>query len=126
MRVFKLKGFARFCRKSGIDDASLLLVVRAIDAGIIDADLGGEVFKQRIARQGQGKSGGYRTVLLMRQGHRVLFVKGFAKKDRDNISDRELPDLKMLASVALGVDAVDVADLVRGGEWIEVQDAAQI
>jgi hypothetical protein len=122
MDVFKLKGFARFCRKAGIEDASLLVAIRAIEAGIIDADLGGGVFKQRIAREGQGKSGGFRTILLMRQEHRVLFVKGFAKKNRDNISDGELADFRALAPIVFEIGSTVVEELVRGGEWIEVQD----
>lgn len=93
-------------------------------AGLIDADLGGGVFKQRVARRGGGKSGGFRTLLLMRRGSRVVFVKGFAKKDRDNIDERELVGLRDLAPVALGLGEDRVAELVVTGEWIEIDHEA--
>ena len=85
MRVFKTKPFARFARREGIADEELCKVVRRVEAGLIDANLGGGVIKQRLARAGRGKSGGYRSILLFRQGMIAFFVYGFAKSDQDNI-----------------------------------------
>lgn len=90
MRVFKNTWFQRFARKERIADAALCDAVARAEKGQIDADLGGSVLKQRIARPGAGRSGGYRTVLLFRVGDRALFAYGFAKSDRDNIGDDEL------------------------------------
>ena len=80
MRIFKNRPFARFARKSGLSDAGLLKAVRDAERGLVDADLGGGVIKQRIARPGGGKSGGFRTIVLFRSGARAFFVHGFAKK----------------------------------------------
>ena len=85
MRIFKNKTFTRFARKAGIDDASLCKAVRDADQGLLDADLGGGVIKQRVARSGAGKSGGFRTLILFRIGTLAFFVHGFAKNERDNI-----------------------------------------
>jgi hypothetical protein len=79
-------------------DASLCEAIRNADQGLVDADLGGGVIKQRIARSGGGKSGGFRTIILFRARSRAFFVHGFAKNDRDNIDDKELAAFKMLAA----------------------------
>lgn len=76
MRIFKSRWFGRFTRKEGIDDSVLRDAVARAGRGQIDADLGGEVIKQRIARPGQGKSKGYRTIILFRRGDRAFFVYG--------------------------------------------------
>jgi hypothetical protein len=86
MRVFKTKSFNRFARKEGLEDAPLLEAAKNAVAGRVDADLGGGVIKQRIARKGGGKSGGFRTILLFRSGSHIFFVFGFAKSERANIS----------------------------------------
>ena len=104
MRVFKNRSFARFCRKARITDAVLCGAVDAASRGLIDADLGGGVIKQRIARQGEGKSGGFRTIILFRICERALFVHGFAKNERDNIRDDELDAFKMLAAMMMAYD----------------------
>jgi hypothetical protein len=89
VRIFKNAWFERFCRKQGISDTVLIDAVRRAEAGQVDADLGGGVLKQRIARRGQGRSGGYRTIILFRKQHRAFFVYGFAKSERDNIDSDE-------------------------------------
>lgn len=120
MRVFKNKSFARFCRKARIADAVLCGAVDAASRGLIDADLGGGVIKQRIARHGEGKSGGFRTIILFRICERAFFVHGFAKNERDNIRDDELDAFKMLAAMmmAYGDDALDKA--IENGTLTEV------
>ncbi len=64
--------------------------VANVERGLIDADLGGGVVRQRIARAGAGKSGGFRTIILFRAETRAFFVYGFAKSGQDNIWDDEL------------------------------------
>lgn len=101
MRIFRNKPFTRFARKVRITDAELCEAVANVERGLIDADLGGGVVKQRIARKGGGKSGGFRALILLRIGERAFFVHGFAKSDRDNIGDDELVALKKLAGELL-------------------------
>lgn len=111
MRVFKRKPFTRFQRRERIDDAALASAVRAIAAGQVDADLGGGLIKQRVARKGQGKRGGFRTIIAFRAGVRAVFLYGFAKSDRDNIDDDELAELRKQgrAWLALNDDRIEAA-----------------
>jgi hypothetical protein len=104
VRIFKNKAFTRFARKSGIDDASLCKAVSDAEQGLLDADLGGGVIKQRVARSGAGKSGGFRTLILFRIGALAFFVHGFAKNERDNIDVDELAALRKLAADMLNFD----------------------
>lgn len=120
MRMFKTKLFARFCRQEKIDDLRLLRAVAEIDRGLVDAHLGGSLYKKRIARPGQGKSGGYRTILAFRSKHRAIFIFGFAKNDRDNIDAEELESLRGLGEMALGFDDDEVRNRIDAGSWIEV------
>ena len=122
MRIFKTKTFARFCRKSGIEDLSLLAAVNEILAGLIDADLGSGVFKQRVARQGEGKSGGFRTIVLLKLDERVLFVLGYAKKDRANIEAKQLEELRELARCTFRLEDQAVESFLEIGRWLEVKN----
>ncbi len=70
MRIFKNKWFAKFAKKEGISDEKLIQAVGEVDEGSVDADYGGGVIKQRIARPQEGKSGGYRTIFLYRKATR--------------------------------------------------------
>jgi len=74
MRIFKFKSLARFTRREGIADASLREAVRRAEDGLIDADLSGGLIKQRLARTGQGRSGGYRMLLAFRSKDRAAFL----------------------------------------------------
>jgi hypothetical protein len=103
-----------------LDDAALCKAVANAERGLIDADLGGGVIKQRIARRGQGKSGGFRAVILYRRGSRALFVYGFAKNEQANISQDELAALKELASEMLAYSEASIKKAIESGPLIEV------
>jgi hypothetical protein len=118
--IFKTKSFARYARREALDDAALCEAVGRADRGIIDADLGQGVIKQRVARLGQGRSGGFRVILFYRVGEIVLFVDGFAKNEKDNLSDSELNDLRDAANIVFELTQTAVKALVVAGKWIEV------
>ena len=120
MRIFKNKSFARFARKSGITDVSLFKAVADAEKGLIDADLGGGVIKQRVARDGAGKSGGFRTLVLFRLGSRAFFVHGFAKKDKANISDDDLLALRELAAIMLAYNDAELDQAIENKLLVEV------
>lgn len=121
MHIFKTKLFAKFARRERITDASLSEAIERAGRGLLDADLGGGVIKQRVARQGQGRSGGYRTLIAYRSGDFAVFLFGFAKNDRDNINDDELNILKTVAGQWLA-DRRKVAKDVAAGILIEVKN----
>jgi hypothetical protein len=120
VRVFKNKPFTRFARKAAIGDEALCGAIQDAERGLIAADLGGGVIKQRIARFGQGKSGGFRTMILFKAGYRAFFVHGFAKKETANIRDNELAALRRLASELLPADDGVIARAIACGIFIEV------
>jgi len=120
-RVYKAKWFQRYARKEGIEDAALLEAVARAENGQIDADLGGGVIKQRIARSGQGRSGGYRTIVIFRRGDRAVFIYGFAKSERDNIRADEEKEFKEAAKHVLNLTEMQLAELVQQGDFVEVR-----
>src|SRR5580704_14012059 len=98
MAIYKTRSFARWARKEGLGDEALCLAVEEMSHGLFEANLGGNLFKKRIARPGQGKSGGFRTIVATNLKSRWFFVYGFAKNERDNIDDDEQAALKKLAA----------------------------
>ena len=111
MRVFKTKEFGRFSRKEKIANKILCDAVARAERGLIDADLGGGLIKQRVARLGQGRSGGFRTLLAYRTQTRSVFVYGFAKSERSNIEPDEQVFWRKVADgyLALSEDAIEAA-----------------
>lgn len=122
MAVYVTKEFARFARKARLAGAKLLQAARDVAAGHYDADLGGGVFKQRVARDGGGKSGGFRTIVLFRVGGHSFLVHGFAKSDKANVSGAELKALKRLADVLLVLSEAQLEMARAAGELIEVEN----
>jgi hypothetical protein len=120
VRIFKTKEFARFARRERIDDARLCDAVERAGKGLIDADLGGGLIKQRIARPRQGRSGGYRTLMAFRPRDRTVFVYGFAKSERDNIDREELGYWQAIARSFLQMDGATVALMIDQQELREV------
>lgn len=113
VRRFKSKNFKRFARREGITDAALCEAVERLQKGIVDADLGGGLYKQRVARPGAGRSGGYRTLICFQMESRAFFVYGFAKSERANISSSQEADLKKLAAVLLGLSEEKIQEMLN-------------
>lgn len=119
--VYKNKFFARFAKKARIADADLWKTAQLANEGSIDADLGGGVVKQRIARAGRGKSGGSRSIILFRKNDRAVYVYGFQKKDLANIRPNELEAFRELAQVVLGYTTAEIAKRVEDGALFNVE-----
>jgi hypothetical protein len=122
LSVYKTKAFARFARKARIGDDDLRIAANFANSGLIDADLGGGVIKQRIPRSGEGKSGGSRSIILFRKDDRAVYVYGFEKKDKSNIDRRELEALRELAQVVLGYTNSELDQQVRNGALIHIPE----
>ncbi len=119
-RVFKTRHFARWMRKTALVDSSLCEAVREMVSGLIDADLGGDVVKKRVALPGRGKSGGVRTLVATRKASRWFFVFGFEKSERANVSTSELEALQMLASDLLALSGSQLDLAVEDGALQEI------
>jgi hypothetical protein len=122
MSVYLTKEFARFARKDRLSVKALLKAARDVAEGKFDADLGGGVFKQRVARGGGGKSGGFRTILFFKAGRHTFFAYGFAKSERANVSAKELKALKALAEELFAYSPTQIAAAEKAGELIELVD----
>lgn len=120
MQVYKSKWFTKWADKEDLTDSDLSAAVEEMANGLIDADLGGHVIKKRVALQGQGKSGGARTLLAFKVGEQAFFMYGFAKNQQDNISAKELKALKAMAKQVLGYTPEQLKMVLNAGEFIEV------
>ena len=121
MRVFKTKPFARFANHEGIADRELCDAIHRAEEGAIDADLGGGVIKERMARKGHGRSGGFRGIVLLRRGAKAFFVYGFAKNNRGNIRRDELKAFRKLADEMLALDDQALAAAMNNGTITEIR-----
>jgi hypothetical protein len=119
---YKNKPFTRFAKKARITDSDIWRAAQQANEGLIDADLGGGVIKQRIARAGEGKSGGSRSIVLFRKNNRAVYVYGFEKKDLANIKPNELKAFRELAEVILGYTSTEIAKRVEDGALFKVED----
>ncbi len=122
MRVFKSKGFQKWATREGLHDEALWTAVMEMEAGLIDAELGGHVVKKRVALPGRGKRGGSRTLVVYQEAGKAFFVYGFAKNERANIGDKELKALKLLATHLLDYTDSMLARAMKAGELIEVHE----
>ncbi len=120
MRVFKNKLFVQFARHEKIGDELLCEAVERAERGLIDADLGGGVIKQRIARPNRGRSGGYRSIVLFRTSERAFFVFGFAKNQMENITRDDLKIFKRAAQSTLDLNDEELQTLIKISELVEV------
>lgn len=120
MKVFKNAWFSRFARKENIRASALLDAIKRAEKGQIDADLGGGVIKQRIARPGESKSKGYRSIILFRKDEKAFFVYGFSKSELGNIRADEEDQFKKMARHVLALTDAQLATLVVNGQFEEV------
>jgi hypothetical protein len=121
LKVFKNAWFGRFARKRRITAEMLWDAVDRAEKGLIDADLGGGVIKQRIARTGEGKSKGYRSIVLYQKGEKAFFVYGFAKSETDNIRRDEEEQFKKAAKQILALSDDQIDELIENDQFEEVK-----
>jgi len=122
VRVFKYTRFNRFANKEGITDHELLGVVDKLEKDQADANLGGDVFKVRLARGGEGKSGGYRIIVYFKNEFRTFFSYGFAKNDKGNISKKELKVFKARAKSLFLLTDEQIDVRLKDGSLIEIME----
>jgi hypothetical protein len=123
MRIFKTKWMVRFVRRERIADQSLKEAIERAGQGLVDADLGGGLIKQRVARSGQGRSGGYRMIVAYREDSRAVFLYAFAKNERDNIGPDELLTWREIGAQLMAKGEHDIARAIDERELEEVTNA---
>lgn len=120
MKIYKNRTFDRWARKEGLNNLSLCNAVNEMVAGLYDADLGGGLFKKRIAKPGKGKSGGFRTLVATNNEDRWFFIFGFSKNERSNIDSYEEEALKMLSKQLLAYTHDELEQAKNSNALIEV------
>lgn len=120
MRIFKYRTFNKWAKKQNLTNKALIEAVSEIESGLVDADLGGFVYKKRIGLQGQGKRSALRTILIMKINDKVIFVHGFSKGEKDNISKQELEGFKVMAKAILNMDDKQLKTLIEKNKLTQI------
>lgn len=119
-RILKTRTFNRWLRKTLLTDTALLKAIDEMEQGLVDADLGGNVYKKRVALPGRGKSGSTRTLIATNRQDRWFFMFGFEKNDKENITQAELAYLQEVAQIFLGYSSDELQLAIAKGEFLEV------
>lgn len=121
MRILKNKGFDRWAEKEGLNDEAILKAAEEMEKGLYEGNFGGNVFKKRVSIGNRGKRGGARTIVAFKIHNKAIFMYGFAKNQRENISGKEEKALKELAKVFLNFNDNQIDKAIQVGELIEVK-----
>ena len=119
-RILKTRTFNRWLRKTLLTDSALLKAIDEMEQGLVDADLGGNIYKKRVALPGRGKSGSTRTLIATNRQNRWFFMFGFEKNDKENITQAELAYLQEVAQIFLGYSSDELQLAIDKGELLEV------
>ena len=120
IKALKNRQFARWAKGEQLTDQALCNAIHEIERGLVDAKLGGPLLKKRISKGHRGKSGGLRTIIAYRQEHRLVFLFGFAKRERANIDQTEKQALLELGNVYMAMSENDLSEAIRTGKLLEV------
>lgn len=123
MKVYKNKVFDQWAKEIKLHDVALIEAINEMEQGIFDANLGGTIYKKRISIAGRGKRGGLRTIIAYKAEDKAIFIHGYAKNAKDNISFREEQALKKLAKIYFNYGVYEINNAIHGGELIEVHNA---
>lgn len=121
LRVLKDVEFNNWAIEYGVTDEMLCVAAKEIEAGLVDARLGGFLLKKRVAAPGRGKSGSYRTIVGHRQAERLIFVHGFAKNEAANITKSEKTALRKLCDIYMGADDKKLAQMIAQDTILEIE-----
>ena len=119
-RILKTRTFNRWLRKTLLTDTALLKAIDEMEQGLVDADLGGNIYKKRVALPGRGKSGSTRTLIATNRQDRWFFMFDFEKNDKENITQAELAYLQEVAQIFLGYSSDELQLAIDKGELLEV------
>ena len=122
MLRLKTKWFNKWSKKNIVTDNKLLNAIEAVSNNLGIADLGGCLYKVRIPKSGQGKSGGFRTVVVFKKSDRAIFVYGFSKNEKDNLDKEELKYFKKLAKDLLEIDKKEFIKMEQLGDFISLKE----
>ena len=90
-------------------------------AGHFEAKLGGFLYEKRVLFEGQGKSGSGRTIICYKKEDRAIFIHGFAKNEKENLSPKELRVFKEFSQIIMKLSANEIQVAIENGDFIEVK-----
>jgi len=118
MLKFKTKWFDKWTKRNNVSDGELLKTLENITNNLGTADLGNGLYKTRMPRLGQGKSGGFRTIVVFKESEIAIFVFGFSKNEKENLDKDELKYFKKLAKDLLKLNHQEIAEMKKEGNFI--------
>ena len=121
MNELMAKQFAKWASKQEIPETELATALEEVQAGIFEANLGGHIYKKRIPFKGQGKSSSGRTIICYKKDDRAIFIHGFAKNEKGNLSKKELNVFKEFSKILLGLSSKGIVQAIENGDFIEVK-----
>jgi hypothetical protein len=121
VQILKTRKFDGFCQDNGINDGTLAKAIKEVESGLVEAELGAQIVKKRLARDGGGKSGGYRTIIFFKLGKRAIFLHGFPKNVLGNIDKKTLENLKALARAYNKLSDSEIVKAITAGIFVEVK-----
>ena len=124
MQTFKVKRFSKWARIEKITDKVLMEAAKEIQQGLVDASMGGYVFKKRIPINGRGKRGGARVILAYKADERLFFMYGFSKSEKEDISQSEKESLKEFAQEMIGLSKAKIDVLISNKVLEEIKETS--
>ncbi|NOQ35474.1 MAG: type II toxin-antitoxin system RelE/ParE family toxin [Methylococcaceae bacterium] len=121
MKELMTKQFSKWVAKQSIIENGLIEALAEIQSGEFEANLGGHIYKKRIRFEGQGKSGSGRTIICYKKGDRAIFIHGFSKNEKSNLSKKELTAFKEFSKILLGFSEKEITIAIENGDFIEVR-----
>ncbi|MBC2694460.1 MAG: type II toxin-antitoxin system RelE/ParE family toxin [Desulfobacteraceae bacterium] len=121
MKQLMTKHFSKWLSKQKVSEKDLSVALSELQAGYFEANLGGYLYKKRIRFEGQGKSGSGRTIICYKKEDRAIFIHGFAKNEKSNLSKKELQVFKELSKILMGFSVAEITIAIENGDFIEVK-----
>lgn len=121
MQIFITRAFSRLDVAGELGDSDLIAAVTEMSDGLWDVNLGGQVYKKRVALAGRGKSGGARTLVAFKSNDRAFFMYGFSKNQRSNITTKEKQALKHMSRELLGYSDKQLRQALKHGALIKIE-----
>ena len=121
MKKLSTKWFKKWAKKSKIKDQDLLDAVDNLIKGLSTVDLGSNLFKIRVKREHSGKSSGFRTIVVYKENEKAIFLYGFGKNEKDNISKTELLYFKKLGNDFLTLDENQIKQLIEAKSLFDIE-----
>jgi hypothetical protein len=125
MRIFQYRSFKKWAKDEGLTDSDLLSVITEMEQGLVDNNLGGNVYKKRVKLEGRGKRGGARTIIAYKTKDKAFFIVGFVKSEKDNINSTEEQALKRFAKELFGYTDEQLKKALTAEELSEIKRGEQ-